>query len=214
MRDAVLFYRSFADAVKVLPESEQLAALWAVIDYGLDGTEPADGIARAIWLMAKPLVDRNNQRYENGLKGGRPKRAENQSETKDKPKLNQSETKAKPKRTQLELLDELLIGRAVTKKTVEALTDWVTYKGVERRKPYKETGLKSLITQTVNNAARYGSDAVCDVIQRSIANQYDGICWAWLDEGKVGSAKTRGFNNAPSRDYDMSDLELKLLASN
>jgi len=211
MRDSIVFYRSFSDAIKALPEGEQLAALWAVLDYGLDGTEPADGIARAIWLMSKPLIDKNNQRYENGKRGGRPKK-ENQTETKPKPKKNQAQTKAEPKRGQLEMLDDLLVGRAVTAELRESLEDWLQYKGNERRKPYKEVGLKSLITQSVNNSAKYGAGAVCDVIQRSIANQYDGICWAWLDEGKV--KKRSGFNNAAEREYNMSDLELKLLASN
>lgn len=74
MRDSLVFYRSFAEAIKTLPENQQLEALWAVIDYGLDDTEPENGIARALWLMAKPLIDKNNQRYENGKKGGRPRK--------------------------------------------------------------------------------------------------------------------------------------------
>lgn len=76
MKDAILFYRSFAEAIKTLPEDQQLKALWAVIDYGLDQTEPDDGIAKAIWIMAKPLIDKNAQRYENGKKGGRPKKTQ------------------------------------------------------------------------------------------------------------------------------------------
>ena len=37
MRESVVFYRSFAEAIKALPKEEQLKALWAVINYGLDG---------------------------------------------------------------------------------------------------------------------------------------------------------------------------------
>jgi len=93
-REAVVFYRSFAEAVKQLPTESQLEALWAIIDYGLNGTEPKGGLSTAIYLMAKPQIDANNRRYENGCKGGRPK---NQTETKQKPNDNQTITKQKPK---------------------------------------------------------------------------------------------------------------------
>lgn len=208
MRDAVLFYRSFSDAVKALPEGEQLAALWAMIDYGLDGTEPESGIARSMWLMAKPLIDRNNQRYENGKRGGRPKKepTENQTVTETKPKQNQAQTK----KSQRDMLDSLLAGRAVNKEMREALGEWVDYKAKERREPYKEIGMKSLITQAVNNGARYGAEAVVNAIRQAIANQYKGIVWDRLERPRAAAK----FNNAPERTYEMDDLERRLLVTN
>ncbi len=38
-----MFYRDYAEAVRKMPEGRQLATLWALIDYGLDGEEKADG---------------------------------------------------------------------------------------------------------------------------------------------------------------------------
>ena len=35
MRESVVFYRSFAEAIKALPKEEQLKALWAVINLSL-----------------------------------------------------------------------------------------------------------------------------------------------------------------------------------
>ena len=75
MKDSVIFYRSFAKAIKRLPETEQLKALWAIIDYGLDGVEPNpedDGLYLAMFDMAQPQIDANVKRQENGCKGGRP----------------------------------------------------------------------------------------------------------------------------------------------
>ena len=75
MKDSVIFYRSFAKAIKRLPEAEQLKALWAIIDYGLDGVEPNpedDGLYLAMFDMAQPQIDANVKRQENGCKGGRP----------------------------------------------------------------------------------------------------------------------------------------------
>ena len=102
MRESVVFYRSFAEAIKALPKEEQLKALWAVINYGLDGVIPEEhGVHTAIFLMAKPQIDANNKRYQNGTKGGRPvtkdKANDNQEITKEEPNQNQDKTKAEPK---------------------------------------------------------------------------------------------------------------------
>lgn len=56
----------------------------------------------------------------------------------------------------------------------EAVEDWLRYK-TERRQPYKETGLKSVLTQIRKNAKLYGDTAVADVIRESMANNYQGI---------------------------------------
>lgn len=74
MRDSLIFYSSFAKAIKRLPDAEQLKALWAIIDYGLDDAEPEDdgGTYMSIFDMAKPQIDANIKRKADGAKGGRP----------------------------------------------------------------------------------------------------------------------------------------------
>ena len=73
MRDSLVFYKSFQTAIKRLPEDQQLKALWAIIDYGLDGVEPEeDGLYLVAYDMAKPQVDANIERKANGYRGGRP----------------------------------------------------------------------------------------------------------------------------------------------
>ena len=90
MRDSFVFYRSFWDAIKNLPEADQLSCIRAILEYGFDEKEPEDsGVAKAIFMMARPQIDANNRRYQNGTKGGRPK-------TGNKPKHNQSITKVEP----------------------------------------------------------------------------------------------------------------------
>ena len=102
MRDSVVFYRSFYEAIKELPDEQFAACVRAIMDYGLDGLEPSSaGIAKSIYLMAKPQIDANNRRYQNGTKGGRPKTNQeprnNQTVTKRKPNDNQSLTIPEPK---------------------------------------------------------------------------------------------------------------------
>lgn len=77
-RDAFLFYRSFADAIKDLDDETRLKFLDAIIKYGIYGIETKlDGIPAIIYTMAKPQIDANNRKYENGKKGGRPKKETN-----------------------------------------------------------------------------------------------------------------------------------------
>ena len=102
MRDSVVFYRSFWEAIKQLPEKERLESITAILEYGLDEIEPKSaGVASAMFLMAKPQIDANNRRYQNGTKGGRPSTKEepinNQDLTYEKPNNNQEITKGKPK---------------------------------------------------------------------------------------------------------------------
>lgn len=102
MRDSVVFYRSFWEAIKQLQEKERLESLTAILEYGLDEIEPKSaGVASAMFLMAKPQIDANNRRYQNGTKGGRPATKtepnDNLESNYNKPSDNQTITKAKPK---------------------------------------------------------------------------------------------------------------------
>lgn len=102
MRDSVVFYRSFWEAIKQLPEKERLESLTAILEYGLDEIEPKSaGVSSAMFLMAKPQIDANNRKYQNGTKGGRPSTKTepnyNLESNYNKPSDNQTITKAKPK---------------------------------------------------------------------------------------------------------------------
>lgn len=105
MRDSIVFYRSFYEAIRSLPAEDFKAAVQAIMEYGLNGREPeTDGIERTIFLLVKPQIDANNRKWQNGKKGGRPVKPEiefeeprnNQTETNQKPPNNQTETKPEP----------------------------------------------------------------------------------------------------------------------
>lgn len=102
MRDSLIFYSSFAKAIKRLPDAEQLKALWAIIDYGLDDTEPEDdgGTYMSIFDMAKPQIDANIKRKADGAKGGRPSKQTYTEETSgnedEKPVVKKKKKETKP----------------------------------------------------------------------------------------------------------------------
>ena len=102
IRDSLVFYRSFHEATKGLPPEQYKKAVTAILEYALNGISPSeiDGIGYTVYCMARPQIDANNTRYQNGTKGGRKKTEsepdKNQPETKPEPNKNQSETKPEP----------------------------------------------------------------------------------------------------------------------
>lgn len=72
-RESFVFYRSFYEAVKNLPDDIRGEILSALMEYALNGVEPENlsGIARGYMILMKPQIDANNRRYNNGC---RPKK--------------------------------------------------------------------------------------------------------------------------------------------
>lgn len=92
MKDSMVFYRSFYEALKDLADSERLQVYDAIFSYGLDQKElPLTGIPNVIWKLIKPNIDANLRRYENGLKGAKAKQTESKQKAKGK------QTGSKPK---------------------------------------------------------------------------------------------------------------------
>lgn len=103
-RESFVFYRSFAEAVKNMDKETKADFLDALCAYALDGEETdCEGVVAAFMSLVKPQIDANNQRYENGKRGGRPK---NQEKTEEEPNENQTKTKQKPKQNQTETKTE------------------------------------------------------------------------------------------------------------
>lgn len=67
------------------------------------------------------------------------------------------------------------------------MEEWITYK-TERKEPYKEQGMKSLLRQVENNAMKYGAQAVCDLIDECMASGWKGVIFDRLSQ-KQGKAQ-------------------------
>ncbi len=88
--DSMIFYRSFYEAIKDLPSEEFKKCMTVLMEYAFYGNEPeTDGIEKTVFILAKPQIDKNNQRYMSVKK----RRTEaNQTETETEPNINQKET--------------------------------------------------------------------------------------------------------------------------
>lgn len=97
--ESFVFYRSFRDAIEEMSDADKLSTLLAICDYALYGIEPdLNGILpRAVFTVARPSIDANKNRRENGGKGGRPSKKTNGFENK-----NQRFSKTKSTETETE----------------------------------------------------------------------------------------------------------------
>lgn len=107
MSDSFIFYKSFWECVVDLePDDDatleekyealkmQLRIIRSFCEYAFEGKEPPrGGLESALFRQAKPQIDANRNRRENGKKGGRPKTTEEPEEETEKPMVIEKKTK-------------------------------------------------------------------------------------------------------------------------
>jgi hypothetical protein len=102
MRDSFVFYRSYYEAIELLPKSQRADAYRAIFEFmfnGNDITEELKDTAKAIFLMAKPTLESNIKKYEAGKKGAeaKKKQKEETKQTNNKPENEKEKTKEQNK---------------------------------------------------------------------------------------------------------------------
>lgn len=210
MRDSYIFYGSFYEAIKEMLPDDRLRIYDAINEYALNGAMPElTGVCRAIMSLIKPQLDANRKRYENGLKGGRPRRIEaepddqiNQNQTNGKPNDNQSTTKRKANNNDNDNQNDNANAKEDVDKKFQkfcltfieepyrqVFEMWLQYK-VDRSESYRTQQSIEVCYRKLLNLSGGDPQVAADVVEQSIANNYAG-----LFELKQGN-KTR---NAPEK---------------
>ncbi len=186
-RSQFTFYASFFQSIsRIKKKADRCDAYDAICGYALTGELPnLDSIAESaaiVFDLSKPNLDASRRKAESGKAGGKRK------QTGSKPEANrkQEETvrekeKEKEKEKELEKENESYSPPTPSpgetgfgKELQSALDEWLAYKR-ERREPYRQTGLQSLVSEIRNNAARYGETAVAELIRYCMACNWRGI---------------------------------------
>ena len=205
MRESLIFYQSFARAIKKLPESEQLKALWSIIDYALEDKEPdGEGMHMVVFEMAKPQIDANVERKRNGSRGGRP------TKVPEKPKEQKKQVESVKKKDP---------------PPYQEIIDYLNEKAGKRFKVNEKT--KAHINARVNDG--YTLADFLAVIEKKVAEwrgtemdkflrpetlfgtKFEG----YLNQNETvrKKAKSTGFSNFEERNYDFDALERELLGA-
>lgn len=92
------FFASFFDAIDECPLECQRDIYRAIALYGIRHEEmPLTGVAKAIFISLKPVLDNGWKQYNNGNKGGAP--TGNKNAAKENPKTTQKQPNNNPKTT-------------------------------------------------------------------------------------------------------------------
>lgn len=185
-RKQFTFYRSYFEAVKELPKREQCAVILAICDYALDENEPnLTGTAKAIFSLIRPTLDASRRKANGGMNGSPKKDSgkinessdEDTAKEKKKEKENKKENKCYTPNPQEAILKDTGFGPVLQ----AAFEDWIKYK-TEKRQGYKPTGLKSLVTEVRNQAAKHGEEEVAKLIRECMASNWQGIIFERLNK--------------------------------
>lgn len=191
----MIFYESFYEAIKDMPDAHRLAAYDAIMQYAFTGEEPeVHGMARVVFVMAKPQIDANEKRRQNGSKGGRPKTKETEQKEAD-PAENKPEKKRRTpeKHRHGKYENVLLTDTELEKLKQEFPDDW-------------QERIENLSEGIAAHGYKYASHlaAIRSWARKDAKKEKDA------QKSRSGKVINR-FNNFHQRDYDYENLEKDLL---
>lgn len=104
------------------------------------------------------------------------------------------EPEEKPKKeTMVQLFERLSPEYQIPDEVGRKMREWFRYK-TERKEPYKEQGMKSLLRRVEKQSAKYGANAVVDLIEECMSSNWKGIIWDILEKrkGNTSAGKKNG----------------------
>lgn len=170
------FYSNYFDFYKNLSDKERLKLADAILFYMFENKEPnnLNGMLTAIWTNIKMPLDNSKINIKNGKKGGRPK-TETITEEKAKTKANNI--------SNFFISNFLFLNNNKNNKELleNKVNEWFKYK-IERKDKYTETGLNTLLKKIEKATEKYGVERVIELIDESMANNYQGIIFDKLEK--------------------------------
>lgn len=219
MRDSMVFYRSFMEAMENLDSENYKCAMQGIMRYAMDGEEPdLTGAAKMAFLFMKPQIDSNNRKYENGKRGaeygkrgGRPKKETPAGDIKtpEKPQENPSETPKRENETPNVYVYEYVndnekhkehIDRKRTKPTVEEIITYI--RGLQNAPQNPEQTANAFFDYFESNGWRVGGKAPMKDWKAAVRN--------WIRNEKTfrkGEKPLTRFHNFEPRENENIDSE-------
>jgi hypothetical protein len=188
IRDSFIFYRSFVEAGRDLPECERLAFYEAIFSLALEEKEAKlEGFSGTLFKLVKPNILANNKRFKDGKKGGRKPKKEtsgySEKETsgyeKNKPNkdVNNNNNKNVDGKSEIKipdfidqiLFDEFLQQRKKDKNPIEGMALKLTIEDLEKW----ENKNKGNANLAVKNAIKGGWKSLVEPKPQSQNNGYN-----------------------------------------
>lgn len=197
-------YFDYYNLIDTLPSKDKATLLVAINDYMFKDIEPnLTGHNQAIFNTLKNQL--------NVSKSNSKRRAKKETET--EPKENQKETETKPNEEPKENKTSILSFKFYISNfifinnnnlLISKIEEWLNYKKQRKDKPYTEIGLNTLLKRIDKATEENGPDKVIDVIDYSIANNYQGIVFDRLKNLKPST------NNSNNQKWEETKREFMM----
>ena len=183
----VLKYNDYQD-INSLPNS-QLTGNQQATNRQLTGNQQATN--------RQEVVSSNNIKEEKEEK--EEKESKKERNIKEDVAAIAARTPSKPKASKadnnLRVFDQMVQAYGFTDLIIDSMSEWMKYKGDEKKYEYKETGMKALLTQVKKHVDEYGDRAVADLVSQCMASGWQGIIWDKLNSNgqNKGSNSNSGY---------------------
>jgi len=173
----MVLYRSFYDAIKLLPDDTQLEIFRAIFEFGLDGIEPElSNSAKPFWLLIKPNLQANRTKWESGSKA---KRKQSISKTEARPKQKASKSEANVDVDVDENVDVNVNAKGKYDlsgygQMAYLVQRWLDYKK-SIKDSYKSQESLDMFVKKLINYSSGNAQLAEEIIETSMANQWKGI---------------------------------------
>lgn len=126
-------------------------------------------------------------------------------EDKERDKEKEEDKNKSVRETTHTLFQRLLPDYVLSPDLQDKMGEWITYK-TERKEPYKEQSMKTLLRQVENNSLKYGDQAVCNLIDDSMANGWKGIIFDRLQNQKSQRKPASGGYQRQTKAEELDDF--------
>lgn len=210
-REYFCCYHSYLEVMEQLNDAERGRLFTACLEYSKTGEAPElRGNERFVFPAFRSQIDRDSANYEETCRK-RSKSASTRwnannakasesipNDANDAKEKEKAKTKAKTKANTKENIppnppteqkadkspefsaEETELNR-LPASLREVVGQWLEYKK-QQKDTYTPVGLTALISETINNADKYGEGAVAQIIRSSMASGYKGIVWDRLQQ--------------------------------
>ena len=205
-RESFVFYRSFYESIKDLPDEVQQILFRAVTEYGLDQVVPSfQGVpyqpfVEAIFAGIRPQIDANYNRFLNGCKGGAPIGNQNARKqpksTKKQPNVNENVNVNVNENEDINKPQSRHTSLSLPFADKEFADTWIELLSQPKWKHKTRFALQTALNQLSNFHVRF---AVM-LMQNAIAGNYQGVVFndtpakyqQWLKSNPSGTRREDG----------------------
>lgn len=194
-------YFDYYNLIDTLPSRDKATLLVAINDYMFKDIEPKlSGHNQAIFNTLKNQLNLSKSNSKRRMK----------KETETEPNGSQKETETEPNGNKTSILSfkfnisDFKFINNNNNLLISKIEEWINYKKQRKDKPYTEIGLNTLLKRIDKTVEEYGTDKVIDVIDYSIANNYQGIVFDRLKNIKPNT------NNSNNQNWEETKREFMM----